>query len=301
MKIALKSESVDVANQAGRWEKHRLLAEFNLHRLNPCIVDHQWQRHLLEDFSMLLFEGDLLESERKSINHLALDAPREPLLFLNWFEALKERGPGQHDGLFDFLETKANLSQMKWFIQQEVAGEAGFDDLTALTQIKMPMRAKLEIARNYWDEMGRGKEFGMHALMLADVASELGILPLQNSAEIVPESLALGNILLGLAANRRYAFQSVGALGAVELTAPARAEKIYRGLNRLGVSLKGQRYYLLHSSIDIKHSQSWNSEVIYPLVKNNFDYVLPIAEGALMRLKAGAQCFERYRKELSVA
>ena len=48
------------------------------------------------------------------------------------------------------------MDQMRWFLTQEVAGEAGFDDLAALTQVKMPQQAKLEIARNYWDEMGRG-------------------------------------------------------------------------------------------------------------------------------------------------
>ena len=49
---------------------------------------------------------------------------------------------------------------------QEAAGEAGFDDLVAMTQVKLPTRAKLELARNYWDEMGRGNPKGMHGPML---------------------------------------------------------------------------------------------------------------------------------------
>ena len=51
---------------------------------------------------------------------------------------------------------------MRWFLTQEAAGEAGFDDLVAMTQVKLPARAKLELARNYWDEMGRGAR-GRHA------------------------------------------------------------------------------------------------------------------------------------------
>ena len=51
---------------------------------------------------------------------------------------------------------------MLWFLTQEVAGEAGFDDLLAMTQVKMPVTAKLEMARNYWDEMGRGRDTAMH-------------------------------------------------------------------------------------------------------------------------------------------
>ena len=76
--------------------------------------------------------------------------------FIAWFEELRENGPGQGDPLFPWLATTATREQMRWFLTQEVAGEAGFDDLLALTQIKMSERAKLEMARNFWDEMGRG-------------------------------------------------------------------------------------------------------------------------------------------------
>jgi hypothetical protein len=63
------------------------------------------------------------------------------------FERLKDDGPGQGDALFPWLAQSADLQQMRWFLQQEVAGEAGFDDLLALTQVKMPSQAKLEMAR----------------------------------------------------------------------------------------------------------------------------------------------------------
>jgi len=44
---------------------------------------------------------------------------------------------GSSDLLFTWLATTASLDEMKWLIEQEVAGEAGFDDLVALTQVKM--------------------------------------------------------------------------------------------------------------------------------------------------------------------
>ena len=69
----------------------------------------------------------------------------------------------------------ASLEQMRWYLQQEAAGEAGFDDLTAMTQVKLPKRIKLELARNYWDEMGRGNEKGMHGPMLERLINALGI------------------------------------------------------------------------------------------------------------------------------
>lgn len=282
-------------------EAHLVLARFNQQRLMPQRPEYgpgkNWRKKLQDDFEMLLLEAEVLEWEREEIQKYLMDLPQDHQAFMTWFENLKETGPGQNDALFDWLEHEANHEQMTWFTKQEVAGEAGFDDLTALSQVKLPVRAKLEVARNYWDEMGRGQEKGMHGPMLESLAQEMKLGP-SPVDEIVPESLALGNILLGLALNRRYAYHSLGALGAVELTAPSRAVKVYRGLKRLGFSSQSQRYYLLHSTLDVKHSEAWNKEVIEPLIQEDPSLMGPIAEGALMRLNAGARCFRRYRSHL---
>jgi hypothetical protein len=42
---------------------------------------------------------------------------------------------GQGDALFPWLATSATVEQMRWFLLQEVAGEAGFEDLLAMTQV----------------------------------------------------------------------------------------------------------------------------------------------------------------------
>ena len=191
------------------------------------------------------------------------------------------------------------MEEMRWFLQQEVAGEAGFEDLTAMTQVRLPTQPKLELARNYWDEMGRGNAKGMHGPMLEHLAHRLDLRPSVETT--VWESLALANTMAGLAASRRYAYQSVGALGVIEQTAPGRAKLVGIGLRRLGVNGKDRHYFDLHSVLDIKHSEAWNAEAGKPLVALNPDFAPALAEGALMRLEAGAACFARYRQELGVA
>ena len=103
--------------------------------------------------------------------------PRDVDAFIAWFEELRENGPGQGDPLFPWLATTATRRPVAWFLTQEVAGEAGFDDLLALTQIKMSERAKLEMARNFWDEMGRGASKGMHGPMLERLAQFVDVQP----------------------------------------------------------------------------------------------------------------------------
>jgi Iron-containing redox enzyme len=187
---------------------------------------------------------------------------------------------------------------MRWFLRQEVAGEAGFDDLLALTQLRMPVRAKLELARNYWDEMGRGRRGAMHGPLLADLARAIDAEAVLE--ETIWESLALANLLVALAFDRRFAYHSVGALGAIELTAPTRVGYVDRGLARLGVAKATRRYFSLHATLDVQHSAAWNREVLAPLVEADARCARAIAEGALMRLRAGARCFARYRKELGL-
>ena len=110
----------------------------------------------------------------------------------------------------------------------------------------------------------------------------------------------MANTMAGLAANRRYAYHAVRALGAIELTALTRVSLVNKGLKRLGVSAEGRQYFQLHAGLDVRHSAAWNREVIAPLVRADASLTVPIAEGALMRMRCGERCFERYRRELGL-
>lgn len=274
------------------------LNRLNNLRFNPTLPTPHWKEELSEVARLGIVEGEFLEASREAITARAAEAPTNPENFIGWFERLKGNGPGQNDRLFSWLAEECSMTQMKWFLTQEIAGEAGFEDLTALTQLKLPTRPKLELARNYWDEMGRGNSKAMHGPLLAALAKHLKLEPLPETT--VTEALALANTMAGLAANRRYAYHSVGALGVIEMTAPGRSAATCAGLKRLGVKAGDRHYFALHAILDIKHSMAWNSEAIEPLVSDNPAVAVAIAEGALMRLECGRRCFERYRRELGL-
>lgn len=283
-------------SQDDRW--HRRLAAFNLKRFAPALPQSGWDADIADDASLLIEEGAWLETMRASVAGRAAQAPRDPDGFVAWFEALEHAGPGQNDPLFPWLAETATMDEMRWFLTQEVAGEAGFEDLAAITQVRLSQRAKLEIARNYWDEMGRGNPKGMHGPLLETLAHNLGLTPSVETT--VWESLALANTMAGLAGSRRYAYHSVGALGVIEQTAPCRAGLVAKGLKRLGVPAGDRHYFDLHSILDVKHSAAWNAEALHPLVAENPEFAPAMAEGALMRLECGAACFRRYREALGL-
>jgi hypothetical protein len=276
----------------------RELTRYNRRRLEPSLPRPTWPNDIRDECRVLQAEGEFVEAVRKEIAELVAGIPQEVDPFIAWFERLRETGPGQGDPLFPWLATAASLQQMTWFIEQEVAGEAGFDDLLAYTQVKMPEQAKLEMARNYWDEMGRGASKGMHGPMLERLARHIDVHPTPES--VIPDALALGNTMVALAHNRRYAFHSIGALGVIEMTAPTRAGYVDRGLRRLGIPTKKRHYFALHAVLDVKHSETWNREVLRSLVAEDPRRATAIGEGAVLRLWHGARCFERYRDKFNL-
>jgi hypothetical protein len=286
----------DFASQFLCDDFQRGLAHWNRQRLAPGLPDEDWRLILDGDAKMLRLEGAFVEELRAEVADEAAAAPRDPAGFLAWFEGLNAAGPGQGDPLFAWLADEASLDEMRWFLTQEAAGEAGFEDLVAYAQVKLPARAKLELARNYWDEMGRGNPKGMHGPMLDRLVEALALEPAIDTT--VWESLALANAMTAMATTRRYAFHAIGALGAIELTAPARATATSAGLRRLGISGKHRHYFDLHAVLDVKHSEAWNEEALGPLVAEDPRRAAALAEGALIRLKCGARCFERYRRML---
>lgn len=274
------------------------LSKYNASRLCPGLPEEAGRDDLVRDGLVARAEIAFIEAQRLAIAPLTRNISSDVDGFIAWFEQLKKTGPGQGDPLFPWLATQASLEQIRWFLLQEVAGEAGFEDLLAMTQIKMPVQAKLEMARNFWDEMGRGAAKGMHGPMLARLADFLEVNPTPDT--VVPESLALGNTMVALARHRRYAFHAIGALGVIEMTAPTRAGYVDQGLRRLGVPAKKRHYFAVHAVLDVKHSEAWNREVLRPLVAEDPRRARAIGEGAVMRLWHGARSFERYRREFNL-
>ena len=287
---------------AGRIDAHVLhsgLNAFNHARLHPCLPSEDWERNLTAMRKVELVEARFVEEERAATRAQLRDLPGDRDSFIEWFVKLKETGPGQYDPFFDYLAEQADLSELKFFIKQEYCGEVGFDDLIAMTQIRFPVRAKVELARNFWDEQGEGRLEDTHGPLYSDMAHELGVRDTPDS-ELLWETLAVANLLTALACNRRYAWHSLGALSVIEMTSPTRASRVVRGLERVGLSPRGCRYFRLHSALDVEHWRGWLAEVIEPLLDETPELARPLAEGALLRLNAGAVVIKRYREVLGL-
>jgi hypothetical protein len=276
---------------------HRRLAEFNRLRLKPSFDVVDWQQQLRQDGELRVLEGHFIESERAQIQEAASKVPTQPREFAGWLGSLKEASAAQSEPLFRWLAEHATQSEMSWLLAQELSGEDNLEDVLALAQVNRPWRAKIEMARNYWDEMGQGNTSATSARLTEALQQELHM---DSTEAPVWETLARSNLMLGLATSRRYGFQVLGALALVEMSAGGNAALLNAGLKRLGYAGTARAYFGMRETLSPLRAHSWNEGVLLPYVAQDARTAAAIAEGALMRLVADARCVQRYRNELKV-
>ena len=211
--------------------------------------------------------------------------PSEASEFVEWFRSLViEEHPASRHPLFGFLGETANRYEMAYFIQNETTLDARFDDLIALAQIGLPDKPKLELARNYWDEMGEGKLDMMHTRLLGSLLDTLGLHLIPDNFTANWTALACGNLLCYLTLHHSHGFEAIGALGAVEMLAPNRFRKLLQGFDRIGLPPSAQVYHRIHIEVDAGHADDWLEHVVRPIVAEDPEAGLKIATGAYYRL-----------------
>jgi hypothetical protein len=241
-------------------------------------LEAPWERYMLKRAHARV---DLSESA----------LPAEPSAFAEWFRTTAFNHPLYEHELYTFLACDATRRQLEWFFTMECAGEAAFDDLVALAQVGTRGMVKMEMASNYWDEMGRGRAHAVHTHLFFRLIEDLELKA--PDAESLPWQVLAGvNVMLWSCIPRRNAFRAQGVLGAVELLAPQRCTRIVNGAKRLGIRKKSVVYYGAHAIIDIGHAEGWLQHVIEPQVAAHPDSRFGIAEGLLARADASLDYFD---------
>ncbi|MGK2963196.1 MAG: iron-containing redox enzyme family protein [Gemmatimonadaceae bacterium] len=237
------------------------------------------------------WERDMLRRAHARHDLSAEALPGEPAAFAEWYRNTAFAHPLYEHELYAFLASEASLEQMKWFFTMECAGEAAFDDLVAMAQVGTRGDVKIEMASNYWDEMGKGVTHAVHTHLFHHLIDDMGIEA--PAADDLPWQVLAGvNVMLWSCIPRRNAFRAQGALGAVELLAPQRCTRVVHGAKRLGINKKSVVYYGAHAIIDIGHAEGWLDHVIEPQVAAYPSSRIGITEGLLIRADASLDYFD---------
>jgi hypothetical protein len=166
--------------------------------------------------------------------------------------------------IYRWVAEEADIDELVEFLALEGGPDAGFDDLVAVCQLGLAGEAKVELARNYWDEMGNGSLDAVHRELHDRLVTALDVpaVPRAEQPLEVLERAVLGPLL---ATNRRLQPEMVGALGLLELQAGPRCRKVVEGLRRLRAPEEAFPFYVEHAVADPRHGKDWVDNVVAPL------------------------------------
>lgn len=200
--------------------------------------------------------------------------------------------------IYEWIAERADVDRLWTFLELEGGPDGGFDDLVAIAQVGLSGEPKLEMARNYWDEMGRGDPADVHTELhrTMSVAAGLGGVPRDDLPLPALERLALGSVL---ATNRWLQPELVGALGLLELQAGPRCRKVSAGLRRLGAPGGMLPFYDEHAVTDPRHGRGWLDRVVAPLAASP-RWAAGMVRGARWRAETNDRFFAHMATQLGV-
>jgi hypothetical protein len=223
-----------------------------------------------------------LDSELPVGNPSTPDEVHEALLDI----AVADRLPPS----YKWLSTQATWEELVEFLAVEGGPDGGFDDLVALCQVGLEGEPKLELARNYWDEMGNGSLDAVHTVLHDDLVAAAGMprIPEDQQSEEALERAALNGLL---ATNRYLQPEFVGALGMTELQAGPRCRLVVQALERLGAPAGTLPFYREHAEVDPRHGADWVQKAVKPLVAADPSWGRRIVRGASWRARTNLAFF----------
>ncbi|MCW2713326.1 MAG: hypothetical protein JWN88_373 [Frankiales bacterium] len=198
---------------------------------------------------------------------------------------------------YTWLAKSASYEQVVDFLALEGGPDGGFDDLVAVCQVGLSGTAKLELGKNYWDEMGQGDLAGVHTTMYESFVEAIAM-PVIPRDELPVEALeraALGGML---ATNRWLQPEMIGALGLLELQAGPRCRLVLQAFDRVGAPAGAYPFYAEHAQVDPIHGKDWMDKAIEPLAAELPGWGPRMVRGAWWRSTLNLRFFESVRANL---
>lgn len=262
-----------------------LLAIYDLHTAPLPVVGSaaRWQHHpAVAELKNRLEEAWLAELEGTPP---AADLPADPVAAMRALAA-RDRLPAA----YRWLALDADWAEVVTFLALEGGPDGGFDDLVAACQVGLSGSAKLELGRNYWDEMGNGNADDVHTTLHERLvaAIEMPRVARADQPTAALERVALGGLL---ATNRWLQPEMIGALGLLELQAGPRCRLVLAAFDRLGAPAAAYPFYQVHAEVDPRHGRDWLDHAVGPLAVEQPAWGPRMVRGAWWRSRVNAAFF----------
>ena len=216
-------------------------------------------------------------------------------------EYIRRHRSSEMHPLFPYLRDEASYAQLREFHYQETPLDIHFADILSLMMAGLPGPIRLELAANYWDEVGRGDLERTHRNLRLCLMRSYGIserIHLDAIETFVWEELALANLYFRSVLDRSALVQSFGIMLATEMAVPGRVEYQLEGCRRAGVPEEALAYLTEHVAVDGYHAMGWADQVVRPILRRRFDLAPTLMTGVSGRLELAAAVCDRMLSEL---
>jgi pyrroloquinoline quinone (PQQ) biosynthesis protein C len=235
-------------------------------------------------------ERDTMAAEDAVLDPAVLDSePADPEAYVRWLkDVARAHAAFKHPYYHQFLREQADREDLRAYVVQESAIDSRFDDLLAMMQVGTVGAAKMEIAANFWDEMGNGTPEQVHTTLFSKILDEFAVSETELSDGLTAEALLSGNLAVLTARYRSLFGEAVGYLGMTEWLVPDRFAQVLRAWRRLDLPPAAIVYHELHIGIDAHHANGWFANVVRPAA-SNARMRRAVTRGALWRLNSSAR------------
>lgn len=274
---------------------NRLISAHFEHKPNPPL-DLSWQAKLLETKMITAWLNAEIAEARAEWQ---LPTKDEPLT--TWFNRFVDQHPVSRHKIFDFLALSASLRQIAYYIFQENPSDANFEDLIISLQLGIGnCYSKMELARNYWDEMGHGNMNLAHTelynVFLTEIRTQVP--DFDTSFDALTEAISTGNYLLYVCKYRSTRYLGIGCLGVIERLFSEASSAMVKACVRLGI--KTTKYHSTHSKMDIAHANRWSIHLFDRLEQEGQSAKEEMALGAILRLSIIGRMYDSIFKQFTL-
>jgi pyrroloquinoline quinone (PQQ) biosynthesis protein C len=218
--------------------------------------------------------------------------PEDGARFVFWLKGIaRSHRVFKHPYYAEFINHDADEADLRTYVIQESLVDGRFDDLLAMMQVGTSGAAKMEIASNFWDEMGNGNPHEVHTHLFTKIYEAFGIVADELEGAMTATDLLAGNLAVLLCRYRHLYPEAVGFLGMTEWLVPGRFQHVVRAWKRLGLPDVGITYHRLHITIDSKHAAGWFHNIVEPACKSE-RMRHGIARGTFWRLNSSARLLD---------
>lgn len=165
--------------------------------------------------------------------------------------------------------------------------------------------SRIEISKNYWDELGCGEKDLCHSTWAEKFATALGLrndLSWSEEFTSYPEECIEFFVVSQNLASRKYNWlYLIGHLGTTETIDPVLNVRIVEIGKKLGFSESDLEYFTQHIKVDAIHSADWMSKVVIPVCQEDPEHRLEIAIGAELHLKYLYKCHDAILAKIKLA